>query len=106
MLAARLFKFVTNKRAQRPHNTRVTLAGGTSAVTITEGVHDTDATSGVTPLCNPPWHVLHLFQDTYRTASTEVSMYPLTNYCCLRVPYQYPTLHRKPVRANINNFVR
>ena len=41
----------------------VTLAGGTSAVTTT-GVHDTDATSGMTPLCNPLWHVLHLFQDT------------------------------------------
>lgn len=41
----------------------VNLTRGTSAVTTTE-VHDTDATSGVTPPCNPLWHVHHLFQDT------------------------------------------
>ena len=33
-------------------------------IATTEGVHDTDMTFGMTPLCSPPWHALHLSQHT------------------------------------------
>lgn len=79
------------------------LAGDTSVIVATTGgVHDVDVTFGMTPLCSPLWHVLHLSQDTYRTAFTEVSMRPFTSRCCLRVQFQYPMLCGNPVRANIN----
>ena len=83
------------------------LVGDANATIVTtEGVHDTDTTFGMIPLCSPPWHALHLSQGTYITAFAEVSMCPLTNYCCLREQFQYPTLRGKPARANISNPAR
>ena len=61
------------------------LVGDANVIIVTtKGVHNTDTTFGITPLCSPPWHALHLSQGTYITAFAEVSMCPLTNYCCLR----------------------
>jgi hypothetical protein len=82
------------------------LVGDTSVIITTTGVHDTDTTSGMIPLCSLPWHALHLSQDTHTTAFAEVSMCPLTNCWCLRVQFQYPMLCGKPARANISNSAR
>ena len=92
-----------------------TAAGGAAALladdthagdTTTGGVTGTGMTSGIIPHSSRRWRVLHHSQDTYRTASTEVSMCLLTNCCYLRAQYQYPTLHGKPARVNTSTTVK
>ena len=83
------------------------LTGGTNVIVATTGgVHDTDMTTGMIPLFSPPWHALHLSQDTYRTVFTEVSMCLLTSCCCLKAQFQSPTLRGNPVRANVRTAAR